>query len=243
MKKTIAWLFTLLFLYSCTPLDAPLTLTPNTFTDSRDGHVYKTTTIGNQIWMAENMAYLPEVYSGTSGSVLSSRYYVLEYYGTDTTEAKATEYYATYGALYNWQAAAYHACPDGWHLPSDEEWTQLLNYLKANGYNYNGSTTDNKVAISMTKPNAWTDATEEGTPGNTDYPEYRNITGFSALPSGCRATNMLFDSFAYYCHWWSSTNSPISGEALNWGINYNTTTLSSLSNNKRFGFSVRCVKD
>ncbi len=95
----------------------------------------------------------------------------------------------------------------------------------------------------MTKPNTWGSASVEGTPGNTYYPEYRNITGFSALPSGCRATNMLFDSFAYYCHWWSSTNSPISGEALNWGINYNTTTLSSLINNKRFGFSARCVKD
>lgn len=242
MKKTIPFLFTLLFFYSCTLLDAPLTLTPNTFTDSRDGHVYKTTTIGDQIWMAENMAYLPEVQSGTSGSVLNSRYYVLEYYGTDTTEAKATANYAKYGVLYNWQAAAYHACPDGWHLPSDEEWTKLLNYLKANGYNYNGSTTDNKVAISLTKPNAWTAATEEGTPGNTDYPAFRNITGFSALGGGTRSVDLFFANLDYYGHWWSSTYSTFL-DAWVWSLDYNTTILSRYCNSKKFGFSVRCVKD
>ncbi|HOZ10910.1 MAG TPA: FISUMP domain-containing protein, partial [Bacteroidales bacterium] len=56
MKKTIISLFALVFIYFCTPTPQEA---PNTFTDSRDSKVYKTVTIGNQVWMAENLAYLP----------------------------------------------------------------------------------------------------------------------------------------------------------------------------------------
>ena len=123
MKKTIISLFALVFIYSCIPQNAP-----NTFTDSCDGNQYGTVTIGEQVWMAENLVYLPIVVGPTKGSSTEFRYYIYEYYSTVLEAAKATANYTTYGVLYNWPAAL-TACPEGWHLPSDEEWTTLTSYL------------------------------------------------------------------------------------------------------------------
>lgn len=80
----------------------------NTFTDSRDGHVYKIVTIGKQTWMAENLAY-----KASSGCWA---------YNNEQNNV------ATYGYLYNWETAK-KVCPVGWHLPSDVEWTTLTDYL------------------------------------------------------------------------------------------------------------------
>ncbi len=120
-----------------------------TMVDARDGKVYKTVEIGTQIWMAENLAYLPEVYPPTSANAaedMEKRYYVLFYEGRDVEEAKATEEYAAYGVLYNWYAAndadnkegasaeavpsgVRGVCPEGWHLPSKAEWQLLEEYV------------------------------------------------------------------------------------------------------------------
>ena len=81
--------------------------TAGTFTDSRDGNEYNWVQIGNQVWMAENLAYLPSVNMVADGSedAAGSYYYVYGYDGTNVTDAKATANYTTYGVLYNWTAA------------------------------------------------------------------------------------------------------------------------------------------
>jgi uncharacterized protein (TIGR02145 family) len=104
-----------------------------TFQDPRDNKTYKMVKIGNQIWMAENLAYKPR-----SGN----------YWAYDNNSSNVNKY----GYLYDWQTAK-NVCPTGWHLPSDSEWTALTDYigdastagtkLKAkNGWSSNGNGTD-----------------------------------------------------------------------------------------------------
>jgi len=238
MKKTIISLFALVFIYFCTPTPQEA---PNTFTDSRDSKVYKTVTIGNQVWMAENLAYLPSVVGPGTGSNSTAYYYVYGYDGTNVTAAKGTTNYNKYGVLYNWPAAL-TACPEGWHLPSDAEWTQLEEYLIANGYNYDGTTTGNKIAKSMANYSGWNTSSTVGAVGNTDYPEYRNKSGFTALPGGYRGSSGAFFDIGYSGLWWSSTQS---GTDLAWTrlLSYDYSNVSRNSNFKVRGFSVRCVRD
>lgn len=114
------------------------------FTDTRDNKTYKTVKIGEQLWFAENLAYLPSVNKPSESSNDEARYYVFGYDGNDVNEAKASEYYNKLGVLYNWVASGgdkesdselvpsgiQGPCPDGWHMPSKAEWEILFNYVR-----------------------------------------------------------------------------------------------------------------
>ncbi len=100
----------------------------DTLTDPRDGNTYRTVQIGDQRWLAENLKYLPSVCQGRPRRTVPAFHYVYDYQGDSVEEAKATANYRHYGVLYNWPAAL-EACPSGWHLPSDAEWSALTDFL------------------------------------------------------------------------------------------------------------------
>ncbi|NLP20778.1 MAG: hypothetical protein GX378_08455, partial [Bacteroidales bacterium] len=171
--------------------------------DARDGNAYKTVKIGNQIWLAENLKYLPSVVGPSTGSQSTPYYYVYGYDGTNVTDAKATSNYTTYGVLYNWPAAmagsassnanpsgVQGVCPAGWHLPSDAEWTELTDYLGGKS-----------VAGGKLKETGTTHWASQNT-GAT------NETGFTALPGGGRYGNDdYFYSIGSFGDWWSASES------------------------------------
>lgn len=213
------------------------------FTDSRDGTVYQTLTIGDQVWMADNLCYLPNVVGPLIESNSEPLHYVYGYDGTDINEAKATDNFKTYGVLYNWNAAI-DACPEGWHIPTDAEWSELENYLANNGYKYDGTIGGGtgKIAKCLANTSGWVESLNEGSVGNTDYPEYRNKTGFSALPGGSRHVNGIFVAIGHVGNWWSTTEET-SNDAISRLMRSSFWDVEKAPHYKKFGFSVRCVKD
>ena len=205
-----------------------------TFTDPRDGSTYEYVTIGDQTWMAENLAYLPEVNPRSVGSFYEPYYYVYGYEGTDVSAAKATDNYAIYGVLYNCKAATIE-CPSGWHLPSDEEWKTMEKYL-----GMDSSEADNKL---------WRNSGDVGkklkstsslwiNEGHGD-----NSSGFNALPSGYRHNEGSIGHIGDLVKFWS----PIPGwSQLACGRNVsdnNDGVYREDRHHSSHGFSVRCVKN
>lgn len=201
-----------------------------------EGNCYRTVTIGNQLWMAENLKYLPSVVGPSTGSNTTPYYYVYGYDGTVVADAKATANYTTYGVLYNYPAAMNGAisstadpsgvqgvCPTGWHLPSDLEWIILTNYLDEE---YAGGKLKETGTSHWITPNI----------GAT------NVTGFTALPGGRRSTYGSFDYIGSFGFWWSATELNAT-DAWGRGMYFNYDDVGRNYHSKEMGFSVRCIKD
>jgi len=137
-----------------------------------DGNVYKTVRIGNQYWMAENLRTTKYNDGGSMGNAC-------QFYN-NTTDAAAKK---KWGALYTLNAiTSGKLAPAGWHIPSNAEFDTLTKYLIAHGYNYDGTTSGNKIAKSMAATTEWKLSDEIGAIGN-DL-SLNNASGFSALPGG-----------------------------------------------------------
>lgn len=212
-------------------LNASTTSGDGTFTDPRDSTVYKTVKIGSQTWMAENLAYLPQVNLVTDESSTLPKYYVYGYNGNGTEKVKTTENYKTYGVLYNWPAAE-DACPEGWHLPMDEEWEVLAAYISQENGGYVKDNDDwESLGIHLKATSGW----DSGGNGTNDYE-------FSALPGGERSTGGSFSRMSYGGNWWTATEAG-GTDAYTRALNSDTDDFMRYYFLKEAGFSVRCVKD
>jgi uncharacterized protein (TIGR02145 family) len=190
-----------------------------------DGRIYNCKTIGTQTWMTENLAYLPTVSPSTAGSDADPFYYVFGYQGTSVGAAKATAKYADYGVLYNWPAAM-TACPEGWHLPTEADWTRLTTYL--GGDDLAGGKMKETGTTYWQSPN--TGATNE--------------SGFTGIAGGYRSNNdNLFDGLGYYGLFWTSTT-PNSSFGWYWVLSYDSGgVIPRWAMYRSSGVSVRCLKD
>jgi uncharacterized protein (TIGR02145 family) len=219
------------------------------FTDERDSHIYKWVKIGNQIWMAENLAFLPKISIYSEESTNNDFYYIYKYKGTELEKAKTKKWYKHTGVLYNW-VSAQKACPSGWHLPSSPEWHELVNFLANNGYGFLDSYENNGEKTNIGKALAseqgwWRKSVFAGEVGCDQASN--NKSGFSAMPGGMRYSEgwkpifpILVNDLAVF---WSSTE-----------INENQATYHVLATNsnklgmrvkagKGHGCSVRCIKN
>jgi uncharacterized protein (TIGR02145 family) len=194
----------------------------------QQGNTYRTIVIGNREWMAENLRTstfrngqaIPNVQDASQWSVLADYDAAWAHYGNNSG------YECPQGKLYNWYAVSdpRSVCPAGWHVPSDAEWTALGNHLGG------ASVAGNKMKSTGTQywgfPNS----------GST------NASGFSGLPGGLRYFDGAFYSFGDNGSWWTSTEAD---PDFAWyrSLNNGLADLYQGSWSKRFGYSVRCVRD
>ena len=194
--------------------------------DDYDGNTYNTVQIGNQCWTKENMKTthyesgtpIPNVTDNTAWSNLTTPAYC--WFDNDSIT-----YANTYGALYNWYTVeTENMCPTGWHIPSDLEWTTLINYLGGVSYGFKlkeiGTTHWNSPNTSAT-----------------------NESGFTALPGGFRNDNSgLFYEIGDNGYWWSAKEAS-SFNAWSRRLDYDNGYVYRYNFNKINGFSIRCIKD
>ena len=165
------------------------------------------------------------------------------YYNNDPTKGKLYNWYAVMGIHdTDPNTANKEFAPDGWHVPTDAEWTTLEKYLIASGYNYDGTTYGNKIAKSMASTTGWNSSPDAGDPGNDQ--SSNNSSGFNAFAEGSRNEYGSFKSEAIVACLWSSTEY-FTVHAKYRYLKY-TFISSKLHRNdagKRYGFSVRFVRD
>ncbi len=204
-----------------------------------DGNFYPSIIINGQEWMQQNLAVskyrngdpIPTGLSNTTWQNTTSGAYAI--YNNDAANN------TTYGKLYNWYAVndSRGLCPAGWHVPSDAEWTTLINYLDPNaaGGDVFPNIAGGKMKSTGTIENGdglWYSPNEQAT----------NESGFTGLPGGYSDDYGSYSSVGYDGYWWSSTEY---GSSVAWIrlLTYDYSDVYRYTDGKRLGFSVRCVRD
>jgi uncharacterized protein (TIGR02145 family) len=192
-----------------------------------DGNTYSTIQIGTQVWMAENLrttkyrdnTLIPRITDNTEWKNLTTPGYC--WYNNDSLTYKSP-----YGALYNWYAVSTKKlCPTGWHVPNEDDFGIFGLYVGGE-----------EVAGGKMKETGFTHWNSPNT-GATDE------LGITTLPGGFRRYNDgVFSSIRYYGEYWSSTeyDTEVAGGVE---ISYNSSGVSVGEPNKKYGFSIRCIKD
>jgi len=222
---------TLVFTVSCKK-DPASSNDPITVTDI-DGNVYETVIIGDQVWMTENLKVI-HYRNGDS---------ILNITDIDVWSNMKEDAYCSYnnddsnidiyGLLYNWYAVddSREIAPEGWHIPTDDEWKQLEMYLG--------------MSKSEADTTRWRGTDEGGKLKGTTYwnspnTGATNISGFTAIPGGDRNYGGIF--FSENGYWWSSTEQD-SYTAWYRTLYFDKSVVGRHNADKRDGFSVRCIKD
>lgn len=200
----------------------------NTTVSDADNNIYNTVTIGSQVWMTENLKTtkyndgmaIPLVRDSLEWKELSTPAYC--WYKNDSLTNKNS-----YGALYNWHTVnTEKLCPNGWHVPSDQEWTTLKQYL---GQEAGSKLTEG--GYDLTDPLLYSDPLSRL--------EASNESGFSAQHTGVRTEESYF--YTGYCELWSRTEDNFQSA---WVVSIsNGRDVLFLRDNKKYGLAVRCLKD
>jgi uncharacterized protein (TIGR02145 family) len=184
---------------------------------------FKTVKIGNQVWTSKNLDVatyrngdvIPQVQDPKAWAKLTTGAWC--YYDNDASNG------TKYGKLYNWYAVndPRGLAPNGYHIPTDAEWTQLSDYLGG----------ESEAGTKMKSTSGWVEN------GNGT-----NSSGFSGLPGSSRANDGTFDSIGFDGFWWSSTEN-YTDETWYRVLNFYDGDVGRYSYYKGLGFSVRCLRD
>lgn len=214
--------------------------------NDNESNIYKTITIGNQLWLSENLRST-RYNDGTPVQIIEAN---------DQWSAAGNAAYSWYnndfanknvnGAIYNYyvvdqsQNGNKNICPSGWHIPKKLEWTILFNYLSQNGYGSGGVSSD--ISKSIASTSGWEPAPSAGLVGN-DQPS-NNSSGFNGYPTGMRSYNGAFTVFGRWAGWWNQPDDYMLGYSPWYSVITNDTkTVNTIGLGMNYGASVRCIKD
>lgn len=199
-----------------------------------DGNEYHEVTIGNQTWLIENLkttCYLDgtPISQGTSLSSTPSWYF----------PDNNSSYKDDYGLLYNWYTVNNQSNNfiDGYHVPSNAEWTQLFSYVK-NQSEYWCNNNSNRLAKALASIIGWNRSLVGCSPGNN--PNVNNATGFSAMPAGFYSGSYVY--FSTFARLWSNTEED-SNYAYNYFLYFNEVNFGKAFFDKTWALSVRLIKN
>lgn len=213
-----------------------------------DGNTYHTVQIGSQCWMKENLR-TTHYSDGTAIATSSSTSNSVPYWNYPNNNAGNV---VTYGLLYNWPAVMHGVatsnanpsgvqgpCPEGWHVPSDNEWTQLTNFVSSrNAWWCSGNST--YIAKALASRTGWN--TYSGTCYVGNGLNNNNATRFGAVPAGSRNYNGNYYDFGNYACFWSATENN-SNYAWYRNLYYGSASVNRSNIDTRCAYSVRCLKD
>ncbi len=206
-----------------------------------DNNTYTAVQIGDQLWMAENLkttrykdgTEIPLVTNDSSWRALQTPAYC--WYNNDSAM-----YSQHYGALYTWYTFSEgNLCPAGWHMPSTDDWTKLVAFLKDNGYGFEGNREYYSKSLAATS--GWETYAVAGTVGNDQ--SSNNYSGFSALPAGYRYFDGTFKDMGISGNWWSYNGNEPDCFALYWQLGFNSLEMYNYKIEREYGYAVRCLKD
>lgn len=191
-----------------------------------DGNIYKTMTIGTQTWMAQNLKTTKyrngDLIGTTSPATLNIRNQVTPKYQWPSGGKESN--IEAYGRLYTWYSVtdSRGICPVGWHIPTDAEWSVLINFLGGDMVAYS--------KLREAEEYHW-----------IKYDAGTNESGFTALPGGIRNSNGSFVDIGNSGCWWSATEN---NSFLAWylSMTYDEFCVHRYIYLKRNGLSVRCIK-
>jgi uncharacterized protein (TIGR02145 family) len=184
---------------AATGLEVRLLASAGIFKDA-DGNEYQTVKIGNQTWLAEHLrttkyvdgSAIPRI-QDKAGWANRATPAFCSYNGMADTDSLKR-----FGMLYNWHAInSKKLAPEGWHMPSGAEWMTLQNWLIANGGNFDGTSSGNKVGKAMAGMTDWATAAKAGAVGNDQAKN--NKSGFGGVPTGFRDQGGNFTSMGSRC--------------------------------------------
>ncbi len=235
-------------------IDPPIDEDEDTVSDP-DGNVYETVIIGNQEWMAENLrttsyadgSSIPHLAEDSDWANTTEGAYAVfpheDVSGIDSDE----EMLAAYGAHYNWYAVDDDRglCPEGWHVPSDDDWTALTDYLIDNYEDYDNFSVANalKSCRQVNSPLGGDCDTDEHPRWESHNSHYgTDDFDFSALPGGFRSDAGVFNHVGNLGSWFSSTEAT-DDTAHGRDIYRFSGQVSATTGDKQAGGSIRCVRD
>ncbi len=218
----------------------------------QDGNIFEWISYGEQDWSIENaevVTYrdgteIPQVTEDTEWSSLTTGAWCYFDYDYGPTKPKLYNWYAVMGihdaASLTDISLRKEFAPEGWRVPTDSEWTTLEEYLITNGYNYDDTTTDNKIAKALASTTDWKNSENTGAIGNDQ--SLNNSSGFNAFPEGIRGPYGPFNNESRDAVFWSSTEVNATNAWLrileNWASHLHRDNYS-----KRNGFTMRFVRN